>query len=89
MSLNKLSSPAIGDKVPVKFGKETDQQVVCAPCEDAKNGRWYCVTHRQHFDNQLQKDSHITVGTHKLVWLCFAHGPEVDPKWFKPEEKHD
>jgi hypothetical protein len=79
-----LSAPAIGDKIKVEYGNgDVDTAVVSGPCDDSKSGRWYCVTHRQIFDNQMQKDSHIGRGSHKMVWLCFHHGPEVNPDWFK------
>ncbi len=57
---------------------------VKAACEQKNNGRWYCITHAEGFANQLQKDSHISEhsefgpgANHRLVWICFAHGPEV------------
>lgn len=39
-------------------------------------GHWYCVTHGEHFENQLQKDTHITQGSHQLAWICHEHGIE-------------
>lgn len=39
-------------------------------------GHWYCVTHAEHFENQLQKDMHIHAGTHQLAWICHEHGIE-------------
>lgn len=44
-------------------------------CE-INNGIWFCNTHREGFQNQLQKDIHISRGRHELVWICFEHGPE-------------
>lgn len=49
---------------------------ILAKCE-TNSGRWYCATHRQSFDNQLQKDIHIERDKHRLAWMCFEHGPEV------------
>ena len=43
----------------------------------SNGGRWICVTHpTERFQNQLQKDSHISRGTHVLGWICFQHGLE-------------
>lgn len=47
-------------------------------CEHNR-GQWYCVTHREFFANQLQKDGHIHVGTHKLAWLCHDCGTLQEP----------
>lgn len=53
-------------------------------CELKTNGVWYCVTHRESFQNQFQKDGHINWehgdpprAKHVLAWICFTHGPEV------------
>lgn len=45
-------------------------------CTEAA-GRWWCITHKKGFDNQLQKDGHISTGKHVLTWVCYTHGPEV------------
>jgi hypothetical protein len=52
------------------------ETVVLHACANKNNGRWACVTHGKSFDNQLQKDSHIHTGKHRLIWLCFEHGAE-------------
>jgi hypothetical protein len=44
---------------------------------DQNNGRWYCATHRESFNNQFQKDIHIHSNKHRLAWMCFEHGIEV------------
>lgn len=49
---------------------------VSPACTDKHGGHWYCVTHDERFDNQLQKDLHVSVGTHLLAWNCKEHGPE-------------
>lgn len=43
----------------------------------ADGGQWVCTTHGKAFDNQLNKDMHISDGKHTLAWHCFEHGPEV------------
>jgi hypothetical protein len=49
---------------------------VKAACEDKHHGHWFCLTHAEGFANQLEKDSHIHSGIHKLVWICHTHGAE-------------
>ena len=50
--------------------------IVKPACENKHNGRWYCVNHRTIFDTQIAKDCHIQHGKHRMLWLCFEHGPE-------------
>lgn len=45
-----------------------------------KLGHWFCVTHDEHFANQMQKDTHINQGTHHLAWICHEHGIEQPTK---------
>lgn len=54
------------------------RHVVLPPCTNRHGGYWYCHTHGQGFDNQLQKDIHIhdEAVSHRLVWVCKVHGPE-------------
>lgn len=52
-------------------------EVTVKPKCDTNAGHWFCVTHRQDFGNQLQKDIHINHGKHVLAWVCFEHGVEV------------
>ena len=74
-----LQWPALGDSVNIpSTGRD---YIVQGPCEDAHAGHWYCITHDEHFGNQLQKDVHIHLGTHKMVWCCDLHGLEVSPNW--------
>ena len=70
-----LSWPSLGEhfEIPPYHGEFEVQK----PCRDSGAGHWYCLTHRQHFDNQLQKDIHIKNGTHKMVWCCHRHGLEI------------
>lgn len=56
--------------------KRRGQVTVKPPCQNKNNGHWYCVTHHEHFPNQLMKDFHISKGAHKLVWICHEHGAE-------------
>ena len=39
-------------------------------------GHWACLSHRRTFRTRRTLDRHIHLGEHRLVWLCWAHGPE-------------
>jgi hypothetical protein len=39
-------------------------------------GHWACVSHRRNFHIHRSLDRHIRLGEHRLVFLCWAHGPE-------------
>ena len=62
---------------PDGYGGQQGGSTIAGPKCDLNNGRWYCATHRERFDNQLQKDIHIQQYKHRLAWLCFSHGFEV------------
>ena len=56
--------------------KEPTLHRVGEPCADKTGGNWFCITHKQLFANQFEKDSHIHRGKHRLAWWCQIHGPE-------------
>jgi hypothetical protein len=68
---------------PVKAGDKlgmpghSGQVIVNDACAATPGGRWYCVTHRKGFANQLEYSIHIDAGRHRVAWLCFEHGAEV------------
>jgi hypothetical protein len=39
-------------------------------------GHWACLSHRRTFRTRRSLDRHTRLGEHRLVWLCWAHGPE-------------
>jgi hypothetical protein len=41
-----------------------------------ERGHWACVSHRRNFHIHRSLDRHTRLGEHRLVWLCWAHGPE-------------
>lgn len=57
-----------------------ERRAVVRECFNNVGGHWYCVTHAQHFPNNLQANSHEQDGqAHEPVWLCDEHGPEGAP----------
>jgi hypothetical protein len=72
-----ISKAEAGETFTSRFGGEDFTYTVLPACANTTNGRWFCVTHKTPFDNQLQKDIHIGDGkAHRLTWTCFEHGPE-------------
>jgi hypothetical protein len=41
-----------------------------------ERGHWACLSHRRTFHTRRSLDRHTHLGEHRLVWLCWAHGPE-------------
>lgn len=69
---NKVEAVQAGDNIiwchPVPVRKS---------CGTQSNGHWYCVTHKETFPNNFDKDTHIGDGKrHRLAWICHEHGPE-------------
>jgi hypothetical protein len=50
------------------------------PACGENRGRWVCTTHGELFDNQMQKDIHLSNPHHRqactLAWVCNEHGAE-------------
>lgn len=66
---------------PVEVGESiidanSIRQTIGEACSAKNNGIWFCVTHREAFANQFAKDVHVTVGEHRLAWVCNEHGFE-------------
>lgn len=73
----KITTATVGEIFSWKeYTGEQRESIVGAPCKNKNNGRWACMNHNKKFDNQLQKDSHIHTGKHRLVWMCNEHGAE-------------
>jgi Family of unknown function (DUF5317) len=60
---------------PVGIGSRAVTLTVGPLCE-LDRGHWACVTHRRGFATRRSLDRHLLLGEHRLVWLCWAHGPE-------------
>jgi hypothetical protein len=39
-------------------------------------GHWECATHRRGFATRHRRERHTRHGKHRLIWMCWAHGPE-------------
>jgi len=76
--LGKLETAKAGELIVVTSAGRPLEATVKVSCGDKHNGHWYCVTHQEHFQNQLMKDFHLeeVEGGHKLVWICHEHGAE-------------
>jgi hypothetical protein len=46
------------------------------PLCELERGHWACVSHHRTFHTRRSLDRHTRLGEHRLVWLCWAHGPE-------------
>ena len=72
-----------GEAVRLHWG--TDRQadyLAQSPCDDGRNGHWYCATHPGvHLPNNISMSSHVEgPGRHVEVWICHQHGPEAPYK---------
>lgn len=59
----------------MKVRGNNGQPVTIQPKCSTDRGFWFCVTHREQFANQFEKDSHIHGNSkHVLAWFCLEHG---------------
>jgi hypothetical protein len=74
------ASPAAADEptpdpvLPVT-GSRPGTLTVGLLCE-LDRGHWACLSHHRNFHTHRSLDRHTRLGEHRLVWLCWAHGPE-------------
>jgi hypothetical protein len=61
--------------VPGEVGSGPGTLMVGPLC-GLERGHSACVSHRRNFHTHRSLDRHIRLGEHRLVWLCWAHGPE-------------
>jgi hypothetical protein len=74
------ASPAAADQpapdpVPVGVDSRPVTLTVGPRCQ-LDRGHWACLSHRRNFHSRRSLDRHTRHGQHRLVWLCWAHGPE-------------
>ncbi len=62
---------------PVPAGVDSHPRTLTVgPLCGLKRGHWACVSHRRNLHTHRSLDRHTRLGQHRLVWLCWAHGPE-------------
>jgi hypothetical protein len=75
----KTSSGEAGEPTsdPVPAGVSSGPvTLMVGPLCELERGHWACVSHRRTFHSRRSLDRHTHLGEHRLVWLCWAHGPE-------------
>jgi hypothetical protein len=63
------------DPVPVDINS-SPVTLRIGPLCGLDRGHWACLSHRRTFRTRRSLDRHTRLGEHRLVWLCWAHGPE-------------
>jgi hypothetical protein len=74
-SLAAAAEEPTPDPVPDGVSSHPGTRMVGPWCE-LERGHWACLSHRRTFRTRGSLDRHIRLGEHRLVWLCWAHGPE-------------
>jgi hypothetical protein len=63
------------DPLPAGAGSRPGALTVGPMC-GLDRGHWACLSHHRNFHTHRSLDRHLHLGEHRLVWLCWAHGPE-------------
>ena len=63
------------DPVPADVSSSPDTLRIGPLC-GLDRGHWACLSHHRNFHTHRSLDRHTRLGEHRLVWLCWAHGPE-------------
>jgi hypothetical protein len=50
--------------------------LMVGPLCGLERGHWACLSHRRTFHTRRSLERHTHLGDHRVVWLCWAHGPE-------------
>ena len=74
-SLAAATEEPAPDPVPVGVDSRPVTLTVGPLCE-LERGHWACLSHRRNLHTHRSLDRHTRLGVHRLVWLCWAHGPE-------------
>jgi hypothetical protein len=75
----KTSSAAAGERAPDPLPGGVSSRpgtLTVGPLCGLERGHWACVSHRRNFRTRRSLDRHTRLGEHRVVWLCWAHGPE-------------
>jgi hypothetical protein len=74
-SLAAAADEPTPDPVPAGVSSRPVTLTVGPLCE-LDRGHWACLSHRRNLHTHRSLDRHARLGEHRLVWLCWAHGPE-------------
>jgi hypothetical protein len=74
-SLATAAGEPTPDPVPTGVGSGPGTLTIGPLCE-LDRGHWACLSHHRTFHTHRSLDRHTRLGEHRLVWLCWAHGPE-------------
>ena len=74
-SLGAAAEEPTPDLVPADVDSRPITLTVGPLCE-LDRGHWACLSHHRNFHSHRSLDRHTRLGEHRLVWLCWAHGPE-------------
>jgi hypothetical protein len=75
----KTSSAAAGEPTPDPSAAGAGSgpgALTVGPLCGLERSHWACLSHRRTFHTRRSLDRHTHLGEHRLVWLCWAHGPE-------------
>jgi hypothetical protein len=75
----RTSVAAAGEPTPDPSpvgGSSRPGTLTMGPLCELERGHWACVSHRRTFHTRRSLDRHTRLGQHRLIWLCWAHGPE-------------
>jgi hypothetical protein len=64
------------DRVAADVSSSSPGTLRIGPLCELDRGHWACLSHRRQFHTRRSLDRHTHLGGHRLVWLCWAHGPE-------------
>ena len=70
---------AAGEPTPDPVPADVDSSpgtLTVGPLCGLDRGHWACLSHHRNFHSHRSLDRHTRLGEHRLVWLCWAHGPE-------------
>lgn len=77
----KVDKATVGESYLIKFVQDPmlsklskqhqkSGEIIASCGENSSRGQWACLTHEVVFGNQMNKDGHIHLGTHRLAWWC-------------------
>jgi hypothetical protein len=74
-SLGAEADEPLADRVAADVSSSPGTLRIGPLCE-LDRGHWACLSHHRNFHSHRSLDRHTRLGGHRLVWLCWAHGPE-------------